>query len=174
MRTFFENCGAYCFRFFRLLLIFAVVFIVVVLVSIAALGAVYSAFARDAISEVWPFTFGVILSLTFLFIVMLVVMMADYAKVMTVVTEAQSMLKTSWQGIKFVFRHFFSTVMLQITFVIILLAAIIGYLVVENYVGMATPFAILAMFFVQQLSVGLKILMRVAAYSGELELYWDL
>jgi hypothetical protein len=98
-------------------------------------------------------------------------MMADYAKVATVVNDARSMLKTSWQAIKFVFRHFFSTVGLQLSLILILLIGVIIYLVLEAQIGMATPFAILIMFVIQQISVGFKVWTRVMTFAGELELF---
>jgi hypothetical protein len=171
MGSFFENCGAYFFRFLRLFLIFAVILFFVGVAASMVFGFLYSALTSNAVSEVWPFTFAIILFLLFLFVVMLVVMMADYAKVVTVVDDARSMLKTSWQAIKFVFRHFLSTVGLQLSIILFLLVAVILYLVLENQIGMATPFAILVMFIIQQVSVGFKVWTRVLTFAGELELY---
>ncbi len=171
MGSFFENCGAYFFRFLRLLLIFGVILFLVGIASSMVLGFLYSALISNAVSEVWPFTFAISLFLLFLFVVMLIVMMADYAKVATVVNDARSMLKTSWQAIRFVFRHFLSTVGLQLSLILLLLIAVIVYLVLEAQIGMATPFAILVMFVIQQISVGFKVWTRVMTFAGELELF---
>jgi hypothetical protein len=171
LRSFFENCGAFFFRFLRLFLIFGAILFIVGFIASAALGLIYSAFASNAVSEVWPFTFAIILILLFLFIVMLTVMMADYAKVATVANDARSMLKTSWQGIKFVLRHFLSTVGLQLSIILFLLVSIVVYLLLENQIGMATPIAILVMFVIQQVSVGFKVWTRVLTFAGELELF---
>jgi hypothetical protein len=170
MGSFFENCGAYFFRFLRLLLIFAVILFFVGVAASMVFGFMYSALTSNAVSEVWPFTFAIILFLLFLFVAMLVVMMADYAKVITVVDEARSMLKTSWRAIKFVFLHFFSTVGLQLSILLLLLVTVIIYLLLEDQIGMATPFAILIMFIIQQVSVGIKVWTRVLTFAGELEL----
>lgn len=171
MRAFFENCGNYFFRFLRLFLVFGAILFLVGFIATAAFGMVYSILTAGAVSEVFPFTLGIMLFLLFLFILMLVTMMADYAKVATVVTDAESMLKISWQGIKFVFRHFLSTVLLQLFLVIILLAAVAIYLIVDSQFAMATPIAVLVVFIIQQISVGFKVWTRVAAYGGELELF---
>jgi hypothetical protein len=109
--------------------------------------------------------------LLFLFVVMLVVMMADYAKIAAVINNSNSMLKASWQGIKFVFRHFLSTVGLQLSIILLLLVAVTIYLILEAQIGMATPFTILVMFLIQQLSVGAKVWTRVLTFAGEIELY---
>jgi hypothetical protein len=171
MRSFFENCGIFFFRFLRLLLIFGLILFLVGFVTSAAFGIIYTAFSSGAVSEVWPFTLAIILFLLFLFILTVIVMMADYAKVATVVTDATSMLKTSWKSIKFVFRHFLSTVGLQLSILLFLLVAVIVYLVLEDQIGMATPFAVLVMFIVQQVSVGFKVWTRVLTFAGELELF---
>ena len=171
LQSFFENCGVFFFRFLRLLLIFGAILLIVGFIASAAFGLIYSAFALNAVSEVWPFTFAIILIFLFLFVVMLIVMMADYAKVATVANDAGSMLKTSWQGIKFVFRHFLSTVGLQLSVILFLLVSIVVYLLLESQIGMATPIAILVMFVIQQVSVGFKVWTRVLTFAGELELF---
>lgn len=170
LRSFFENCGVFFFRFFQLLLIFGVLLFIVGFIASAAFGLIYTAFTANAVSEVWPFSFAIILFFLFLFIVMLVVMMADYAKVVTVANDAKSMIKTSWQGIKFVFRHFLTTVGLQLSIILLLLISVALYLLLEDQIGMATPFAILVMFLIQQVSVGFKVWTRVLTFAGELEL----
>jgi hypothetical protein len=171
MRSFFGNCGAYFFRFLRLLLIFSVILVLIGIASSMVFGILYSALISNAVSEVWPFTFAIILFLLFLFVVMLIVMMADYAKVAAVVNDARSMLKTSWQAIKFVFRHFLSTVGLQLSLILMLLIGVTIYLVLEAQIGMATPIAILVMFTIQQISVAFKVWTRVVTFAGELALY---
>jgi len=171
MRSFFENCGAYFFRFLRLLLIFGVILILLGATLSAVFGGVYTVLTQDSVSEVWPFSLAIILFLLFLFIEMLVVLMADYAKVATVANDATSMLKMSWQSIKFVFRHFVSTVGLQLSILVSVLAAVIVYLILEDQIGMATPLAVIVMFLVQQASVGFKVWARVLTFAGELELF---
>jgi hypothetical protein len=171
LRSFLGNCGMFFFRFFRLLLIFGVILFLVGFLATAAFGLIYNALTTSAVSEVWPFTFAIILILLFLFFVMLIVMMADYAKVATVVNDARSMLKTSWQGIKFVFRHFLSTVGLQLSIILFLLVSVLLYLLLEHQIAMSTPFAILVMFLIQQVSVGFKVWTRVLTFAGELELF---
>ncbi len=170
LKSFFENCGLYFFRFFRLLLIFGAILFLVGAIAGMVFGVLYSAFTAGAVSEVFPFTLAIILFLLFLFIVMLITLMADYAKVATVVNEARSMLKMAWQGISFVFRHFLSTVTFQLMLVAILGVAVWIYLVLESQIGMATPLTILLMVFIQQISVGFKVWTRIAAYGGELNL----
>jgi hypothetical protein len=171
MSTFFGNCGTYFFRFLRLFFIFGIIMALLALVLVFVFGIVYSAFTGDAVSEMGPFVLGIILFFLFLFFVMVVVLMADYAKIATVVNDARSMLKTSWLAIKFVFRHFLSTVSLQLSILLFVLIGIALYLVLENQIGMATPIAILIMFVIQQASVGFKIWTRVATFAGQLELF---
>ena len=170
LRAFFENCGIFFFRFFRLFLIFGALLFLVGFITFAAFGFIYSALTAGAVSEVGPFSLAIVLFFLFLFVVMLVVVMADYAKVATVVNDARSMFRTAWQAIKFVFRHFLSTVGFQLSIVFFLLVAIAVYLLLEDNIAMATPFAILVMFLIQQVSVGFKVWTRVLTFAGELEI----
>ncbi len=169
---FFENCGVYFFRFFRLLLVFAALLAIAGIVTMAGLGFLFGILASNAVSEVWPFTLGVICVLVFLFVVMLVVMMADYAKVATVVHDRTAMVREAGRAISFVFRHFLSTTLLQLSVVVLVLAGIALYLITEHTFGMETPLTILLLFIIQQLSVGLKIYTRVLTYGGELQLLY--
>ncbi len=171
LRVFFENCGMYFFRFLRLFLIFGAILALSSFTLIAIFGVIYSMLTSNAVSEVLPFALAIILFLFFLFVVMIIVMMADYAKVATVASDAKSMLKTTWKSIKFVFRHFLSTVGLQLSIIVILVVAVIFYLLIESKVGMATPFTILLLFLIQQASVGFKVYTRVLTFAGELELF---
>ncbi len=171
LRGFFEDCGYYFFRFLRLLFVFAVVGVLLGLLYVGIAGVLFGAVTDGAVSEVWPFTLGVVLLALFLFIVMLIVTVADYAKIATVAEDNKSMLKTAWRSARFVFRHFLSTTLLQLSVVLLVALAIALYLFLEVRIGMATPFTILLMFVVQQLSVGFKIYTRVLAFGGQLELF---
>ncbi len=170
LRTFFENCGTYLSRFLRLLFIFIAIFVLVFLVVVFIVGIVYSSLTLSAVSEVWPFTLAIVLLLLCLFVAMLVVMMADYAKVLTVVHDATSMIRTAWAAITFVFRHFFSTVTLQLSVVLTVIVSILLYLFLEDRIGMSTPLTILVMLLIQQLSVGFRIYARMVTFGGQLGL----
>ena len=171
LRLFFENCGKYFFRFFRLFLVFGVVLALLSFTLIAIFGVIYSVVTANAVSEVVPFTLAIVLLLLFLFVVAIIVVMSDYAKVATVVHDTRSMLKTAWRAVKFVFRHFLSTVGFQLSIIIVVVAATVLYLLIEDKVGMATPFTILVMVLAQQASVGFKIYTRVWTFAGEIEIF---
>ncbi len=171
LRAFFGNCGYYFFRFFRLLLVFGIIGVFLGFIYTGVAGVVYSAVTSGAVSEVWPFTLAVILFVIFLLVVMVIAMMSDYAKIATVADDARGMLKTSWTGIKFVFRHFLSTSLLQIGVILLTVLGVALYLFLEGWIGLAAPITVLVMFLVQQLSVGWKVYTRVVTFGSELALF---
>ena len=167
MRSFFEGCGTYFLRFLGLLVIFGLVlFLVGALLSII-LAAIHSGLTASSVSEVLPITLGVGFILLFMFFMMLIVMMADYAKIAMVVNDIPSVFRASWTGVKFVFRNFFKAVGLQLIIVILGILAIVAYLILENQIGMATPMTVFLMFIIQQVSVGFKSWTRVLTFASE-------
>jgi hypothetical protein len=167
MRSFFEGCGNYFLRFLGLLVIFGLILVLVGALLIAILGAIHSGLTSSSVSEVIPITLGLVLILVFLFVMMLIVMMADYAKIAMVVNDIRSVFKASWTGMKFVFRNFFKAVGLQLVIVILGILAIVLYLFLANWIGMATPITVFLTFIIQQVSVGFKSWTRVLTFASE-------
>jgi hypothetical protein len=167
LRRFFEGCGTYFMRFLGLLVIFGLVLFLVGALLSVILGAIHTGLTGSSVSEVLPITLGVILILVFLFVLMLIVLMADYAKIATVVNDIPSVFRASWTGVKFVSRNFFRAVGLQIIIVIVGILGIVAYLTLENQIGMATPMTVFLMFIIQQISVGFKCWTRVLTFASE-------
>jgi hypothetical protein len=171
LKSFFAECGAYFSRFFRLFLISLFVLFLVSAITGFFLGIIFSASTESAVSEVLPMTLGGIFFALFLFVVMLIVLIADYAKVMTVVNEGTSMLKVFWQSVKFVFQNFFRVIGLQIVMLLLTLLAMGIYLILERQIGTSSAGAVVGLFLVQQIFVASKVSLRVWIFSGQVELF---
>lgn len=94
---FFAGCGNYFLRFFRLFLLFGFSFFLVAIVLAGILGAAGDALTANATSEITVFWVRVAAAVIFLVPVIIVLMIADYAKIIVVVKDDRSMLKTAWR-----------------------------------------------------------------------------
>lgn len=171
LTSFSSGCGNYFFRFFRLFLVFGILLVLVAFLLIALLGALFSAVTAEALSEVTAFVWWIVVAVVFLFVMMLVIMVEDYAKVIVVTSDARSMLRTAWRSAGFVFRHFFRAVGLQLLMLLIPIVLFAIYLWLDLSIGMASAGTILLMFILQQLFILSRVWARVFFFSGELYLY---
>ena len=174
LASFFGDCGRYLWRYLRLSLIFAPVLVIVFLGSTALFGSIYDAVDRSAVSEVDVIRARILILAATLFLVGLVVLMSDYARVETVRSDARSMFRVSWIAVKFVFRRFFSVVGLQLAFLVVSLCVIAAYLLAENPMNVSTGAGILALLVAQQVTIVLRMFIRVATFAGERHLYLSL
>lgn len=171
LREFFTGCANYFFRFLRLFFLFGIVLIILASVSTIVLGALFDAFVTDGTSEVtWIIAF-VIMMVLFLLPIMILVLVADYAKISAVLSNTHSMLKTAWRSTKFVFRHFFQVIGLQFLMLLVPIALFVIYLWLDLSIGMTSIGTIWLMLFLQQLFILSRVWSRVFFFSGELELY---
>jgi len=171
LASFFGDCGTYLWRFIRLTLLFASVMIVVLLVSTVAFGMIHGPVDRNAVSEVGVFWARILSLSATLFLAGLVVLMSDYARIETARSGAHSMIRASWGGVKFVFRRFFPVVGLQLALVAVSLCVIAVYLSAENAMSVSTGTGILVLLVVQQLTIVLRMFIRVATFAGERHLF---
>jgi hypothetical protein len=174
LRSFFAGCGNYFFRFLRLFLVFGILLMLVAFVLIALLGVLFNALTAEALSEVTTVFWWIAIAVLFLFVMMLVIMVEDYAKVIVVTSDVRSMLRTAWRSAGFVFRHFFKTVGLQLLMLLIPIVMFAIYLWLDLSIGMASAATILLMFILQQLFILSRVWARVFFFSGELALYESL
>lgn len=171
MAFFFEQCGTYFFRFLRIFFLLALVSLVVGGVLGAILLVIYTAATSDPTSEQTYVVWGVSLLLVFIMVQLILVMIADYARVDTFVNDHSKMRKVFWNATRFVFRNFGKTFGLQVALLVVAALIVSAYLLVEHEVGMISPSTILFMFLIQQATVLGKIWTRVATFGGQLALF---
>ncbi len=171
LASFFGDCGRYLWRYLRLTLFFAPVLLLVFLVSTALFGSIYDAIDRNAVSEVDVIRARMLILAATFFLVGLVVLMSDYARVETARSDARSMIRAAWVAVRFVVRRFLSVVGLQLALLVVSLCVIAAYLLAENAMSVSTGTGILVLLVVQQLTIFLKMFIRVATFAGERHLY---
>jgi hypothetical protein len=174
LREYFAGCGTYFFRFFRLFLIFVILLIILAPVWAIVLGVLFDVLTANATSEVaWFISFFVMVVL-FLLPIMIVILIADYAKISTVLSNTHSMLRTAWRAVKFVFRNFITVISLQLLMLLIPIVLFVIYLWLDLSIGMTTVGTIYLMLLLQQSFILTRVWSRVLFFSGEMELFEDL
>jgi hypothetical protein len=172
--SFFGGCGAYLGRFLRLFVLFVIVLLLVSLLVGTLVALLADGILENASSEVTDFWVRIATIVLFFIPAMIVMMIADYAKVSVVLNEEQSMLKSAWKSTRFVFRHFFRTFGLELLLVLVPVLLFALYALVDLYVGASSDFTIVFMMVVQQLFVASRAWTKVMFFEGELSLYESL
>lgn len=170
MREFWAGCGAYFWRFFRLMLIS--------LFFYAAAVAVYSVIHRwvgrvDAAATAYE---TVVFKRWAGFIVLALLLSAvnmifDYARIMTVVNNPRKMLRQTFSALGFTFRHFFRTWALYLLLTITGLTVTAILVRLRESIDQSSLPVVLAAFVVGQLTLYSRMWARMAAYAGQSDLY---
>ena len=170
MQAFFEGAGKYFLRFFRLLILTFLLNIIIAIVVYFPLSLVLSGYSETATEKTVFFIvlFGIVIHLL---LVILSLIISDYAKIKIVVDDTNKVFKTFWESIKFTFNHLVSTYILYILLLLFPTALIVIYYFVEKPINMDSIRIILIMFFIQQIFIWLRIFSKVWFLRSELYLY---
>jgi hypothetical protein len=172
--AFFGGCGTYFLRYLRLFLIFGVLLTLVLVIMSVVLGGLVSTIVDNASSELTAYWAYLAMIVLLLLPAMLVIMIADYAKIIVIMQDEHSMLKTAWRSTKLVFRNFFKVFGLELLMVLIPVLLFVFYLWLDLSIGMTSDMTILVMFILQQLFIVSKAWTKVFFFSGELSLFHSL
>ena len=171
LASFFGDCGRYFLRYVRMTLLFGVLLVSVFLVSSGVFETIYDSVDRNAVSEVGVFYLRIGIFAATLFLVSIVVLMSDYARVAIVRSDARSAFRAALTSITFVFRKFFAVIGLQVAMVLVSLCVITAYLLIERPMYASTASGIITLLAVQQVTILLRTWVRVATFAGERHLY---
>jgi hypothetical protein len=171
---FFAGAARYCGRFFRLAAIVFAGGVVVIVPLLAAVFALLGLWEDGAGSEI-PQTIVLGLELLFLLLMLIpVVMVYDYARIDTVLTEGTSMRRSAWRGVRFVYRRLGRTIKLQILLGLLFLLLGAVCVAIVELVGTGSPVALIATVIVQQLYVVQRLGLRIFGFAAEAVLYREL
>ena len=171
MQAFFEGAGKYFLRFFRLMIFTFLLNIVVLIIVYFPLSIVLDHYIEITTSEKTIFfiaLFGVAIHILLLILTLII---SDYAKIKIVIEDTNKVFKTFWKAIKFTLKHLFSTYILYgllLLFSILLFAV---YYFIEKPFVMDSAKTILTMFFIQQIFIWLRIFSKVWFLRSELYYY---
>jgi hypothetical protein len=171
---FFAGAARYCGRFFRLA---AIVFGGGALVVVPLLAVVFTLLGlwEDGAQSEIPQTIVMGLEVLCLLLMLVpVVMVYDYSRIDTVLTDGSSMRRSAWRGVRFVYRRLGRTIKLQIVLVALFLLLAAVYLAFVELLGTSSLAGLIATMIVQQLYVVQRIGLRIFGFAAEAVLYREL
>lgn len=169
--SFLNGSVLYFFRFFKLfvyMLIFNLLVAVVVYMPLYFIVDSASATVTSEASLFYIVLFGVIIHLV-LFIILQ--MIAYYTKIRIVSEGSRKVFRSIFKSIKFVFKHFTSTLTLFVLQLIIPMLLLIVIFFFNDAIGMTSGFTILVMFIIQQAFVISRVFTRIWLYGSQYDLF---
>lgn len=169
--TFFRGCGTYAGRFLRIWLLTALILALIGLLFITLLGVVTAMTGTQPDSDRAGGIAIIVLLACLSFLLLLVFMASDYARVTTVVGGIRSSWKAVGRGFLFVFRNAGSALGFHLLLLLLLGAVLAVYLVLEGGIEPDSPSTVLPVIVLQQLFMIVRVAIRVAFSAGEVALY---
>lgn len=171
LRKFFKGAGSHFFRFFLLMLLSWVFFLIISKSVKGGLDSLLTGMRENGFSEVAPFYWGLVFSAVILFLFLFIQMVFDYARIKVVLDDSGNVLASSVGAFGFVFRHLGSTLGLFYLLFIAQIAFTMIYILVQGIIPQASFAGVVLGFFVQQVFIFGLIGIRCWLYSSEMELY---
>ncbi len=171
LKTFFSDCGAYFWRFFKLFLISIPVYALVIGITTGITGAILNIFTENA-ATAWPGLFAKnIKMIVFLLSFSLVNMLMDYTKIGIVVRQETAVFKEWWNTVKFIKRHFWKTWGLYLVLGILFLIVSLLYLEIERFIPGHSTMLLLLLFLWHQVYMVAKLWFKLNFFGSQIEIY---
>jgi hypothetical protein len=170
MRRFWAGCGAYFWRFFRLLLISFFFYGGAGFIYLVVRGMVGSAAAEATSYDSFLYhRWGSLL----LLVVMLgfVNMVFDYAKIRTVVEDSRSMFRETFSALGFSLRRLFSVSSLYSIIAVIGLALFLFLVRLRNSIDQSSVLSVIAAILLGQTAIAARMWTRLTFFAAELDFY---
>ncbi|MEA2041075.1 MAG: hypothetical protein U9N85_00795 [Bacteroidota bacterium] len=168
MASFFHGAGQNFFKFLGIslsVLIFHALIILIIYVPAGFIISSFSAITETAI----VYTLGVAFTIHAFFIVLLFAV-NDYSKFYSVLHNRNS-LRSIIGGFRYVFKNFGKAYFLYLFLLIIPFFTIYGYFRLDAEVGTQTKNGVIAVFFIQQALILLRIWFRIWIYASPLQMF---
>jgi len=169
--SFFEGAGRHFPNFFLIMLVSWVFFFGLIGNLNLLLGAAVNRVAESAFSEVTPFYLGLLFSAIVLFLILLIQMIFDYARITVTAEEEGNAFRAIIKAFGFVFRHPGSTLSLFYTLFSVQAAVTLIYILLKGLIPQSSPAGVIATFAWQQLFIFAVVGIRCWLYASQLELY---
>jgi hypothetical protein len=167
--SFFGGGGRFYGRFLRLLVYSAVVWVPAIILFFAvnaALGVL-----SDPSREKQMVLFAILRIALGLFLLHLVKMVLDYARIMLAVPDSRTVFRALMDAVRFVVRRLGGTLGLYYLLGLTGLAISLAYLGVKSLIGTTTAAGILAVFLITQVYIAGRGWLRSAYQAGQLEIF---
>jgi len=171
LSLFFEGCGEFFGRFFRLLLISLLFFIAVFLLC-GVLKALLDSIKKGFEDERVIFALNVLWVLVTAFLVFWVNMVFDYAKILTVTHGRRRMWSATGEAIRFVFSHFGRALGIYYGLFFLAFLMTIGYFLLGQFLeSLAGVWIILLLLIVRQVYILIRVGMGLAFFGSQWHFY---
>jgi len=171
LKKFFKGAGSYFFRFFLLMLLSWVFFLIIGQAVKGGLDSLLAGMRESSFSEVGPFYWGLVFSAVVFILFLFIQMVFDYARIKVVLDGSPNILASTAGAFGFVFQHLGSTLGL---FYLLLLAQIVFslfYILIQGIIPQVSFLGVAMAFLFQQVFVFGLIWIRCWLYSSQMELY---
>ena len=158
-------------KFFRVALVALILYYLFYFFIVDWMNSSIQSWTQHEASETVPYRYYMIRNIVVLFMVSLLSMIFDYARVRMVVDERTSSLGASVAGARFAFANFTSTYGLYFLLTAIGFILIVLYAVVESLIPQNSYWPLVLLFLVQQLYMLFRLWLKANFYAGQTRLY---
>jgi hypothetical protein len=158
-------------KFFRLALVALILYYLFYAFVVNWMNTSIQSWTQNEASEAVPYRYYMIRTVVALFLVSLLSMIFDYARVRMVVDERTSSLGAVVAGGRFALANFASTYGLYLLLVVIGFILIVLYAVVESLIPQNSYWPLVLLFVVQQLYMLLRLWLKANFYASQTRLY---
>ncbi len=170
LSKFWADSWTYLPRFFRLFVYVLIAEIITTLLVFFPLGAIIASISSSVQSEATFFYIIITGVIIYLFLLTILVLVSDYAKIMMVNDEAFRPFRTMLKAFGYVIKHFFSVYGLNAFFILTGLILFVIYFFFADKIGMTSGFTIFITFLLQQLFILIRLYLKISVYGGEIAL----
>jgi hypothetical protein len=172
LQRFFQGCGKFFGRFFRLF-IYSLILWFVFFVLMFILYQVGSALTGRGVNEQLVFYVFLVEVAVALFFIFLINMIQDYARIRIVTEDSRYVFRSLFQSIGFVFKRLGGTLVLYYLLVLTGVVIAVVYWGLRSVIPFSSAAAILITFVVYQLFIASHSWLKVAFQAGQLSYYTD-
>lgn len=173
MRQFWAGCGAYFWRFFRLMLISAIFYGIAIGVYALMVWRVNKADSKATVEQPGDMkSFAAMLVL--LLLISVVNMIFDYARIGAVINDRRKMFRETFKAARLALRHFVSTFGLYAIIGVTGLILFAVFFWLRSLVHQASLGAIILALAIGQLAIASRMWTRLTYYAAEISLYRSL
>lgn len=171
LKRFFKGAGSHFFRFFLLMLLSWVFFLIIGLAVKGGLDSLLRSMRESAFSEIAPFYWGLAFSIVVLVLFLFIQMVFDYARIIVVMDDSSDILASTAGAFGFVFRHFGSSLGLFYLLFLVQVGFTLIYILVLEIIPQSSLLGVAAAFLFQQFFIFGLIWIRCWLYSSQMEFY---
>jgi hypothetical protein len=167
---FFQGAGKFFGRFFRLL-IYSLILWFVVIIAVSLLHMILSSFTEGNPNEALLFYLILVRVAVALFLVFMVKMILDYARIKIVIEDSRKIFYSLFQAMGFVFRKWWSTLAIYYLYLLTAAAIAVFFWLVQEVIETHSLLPILISFLIGQIFILSRGWIKVGLQSAQMAFY---